>query len=86
MLILDLAMPVMDGLTALRTLRADARFAELPVVMLTASGLERDERAARAEGATEFLTKPFRSQELVEKVDYFLGGPASITKESVEDT
>jgi CheY-like chemotaxis protein len=86
MLILDLAMPVMDGLTTLRRIRADRRFDRLPVVMLTASGLEHDERAARAAGATEFLTKPFRSQELVEQVDSFLGGASSTTKEGVVET
>jgi CheY-like chemotaxis protein len=74
LVILDLAMPVMDGVTALRQLRADERFGELPVIMLTASGLERDARTARAEGASEFLTKPFRSQELVEKLEALLAG------------
>src|SRR5215831_14624725 len=53
LLILDLAMPVMDGLSVLRNLRADERFRNLPIIMLTASGLERDERTARAEGASE---------------------------------
>lgn len=73
LLILDLAMPVMDGVTTLRRVRADERFAALPVIMLTASGLERDARTARAAGASEFLTKPFRSQELVEKLEQLLG-------------
>jgi CheY-like chemotaxis protein len=74
LVILDLAMPVMDGVTALRKLRAVERFGSLPVVMLTASGLERDARTARAEGANEFLTKPFRSQELVETLEQLLAG------------
>ena len=73
LLILDLAMPEMDGLAALHELRGDERFRKLPIIMLTASGLERDERAARAEGVDAFLTKPFRSRELVEKVDQLLG-------------
>ncbi len=73
LLILDFAMPIMDGVTALRKLRADERFARLPIIMLTASGLERDERTARAEGVSEFLTKPFRSQELIDRLDRLLG-------------
>jgi len=77
LVILDLAMPIMDGVTALRKIRADERFGNLPVVMLTASGLERDARTARAEGANEFLTKPFRSQELVEKLEKLLADSAS---------
>jgi CheY-like chemotaxis protein len=72
LVILDLAMPEMGGLAALRHLRGDTRFRDLPVIVLTASGLERDERAAQAEGVNDFLTKPFRSQELVEKLEHLL--------------
>ena len=72
LLILDLAMPEMDGLTALRLLRADDRFRDLPIIMLTSSGLDHDARAARLEGASDFVTKPFRSHELVDKVERLL--------------
>lgn len=72
LLILDLAMPEMDGLAALRQLRSQERFRQLPVIVLTASGLDRDAQAARAEGVNDFLTKPFRSQELVEKLQLLL--------------
>ena len=41
--------------------------------MLTASGLDRDARAARAEGVNDFLTKPYRSQELVDMLEHLLG-------------
>jgi CheY-like chemotaxis protein len=68
LVILDLAMPEMDGLTALKLARADERYRTLPIIMLTASGMDRDAQAARAEGVSEFLTKPYRSQELVDIV------------------
>jgi len=72
LLILDLAMPEVDGLTALKLARSDERYRTLPIIMLTASGLDRDARAARAEGVNEFLTKPFRSQELVDMLERLL--------------
>jgi CheY-like chemotaxis protein len=72
LLILDLAMPQMDGLETLRELRRDPRYDALPIIMLTASGLDRDARAARAEGANEFLTKPFRTKELVDQLERLL--------------
>jgi CheY-like chemotaxis protein len=75
LLILDLAMPEMDGLTTLRLARNDERYRDLPIVMLTASGLDRDARAARVEGVSEFLTKPFRSQELVDVIQRLLENP-----------
>src|SRR5262249_55039818 len=56
LLILDLAMPQMDGLSALRRLRGDERFRRMPVIMLTASGLERDAREAQAEGVSRLLS------------------------------
>jgi CheY-like chemotaxis protein len=72
LLILDLAMPEVDGLTALKLARSEERYRTLPIIMLTASGLDRDARAARAEGVNEFLTKPFRSQELVDMLERLL--------------
>jgi CheY-like chemotaxis protein len=71
-LILDLAMPEMDGLTALRLLRADERYRTLPVIMLTASGLDHDLRMARQEGASEILTKPCRTRDLADALQRVL--------------
>ena len=72
LVILDLAMPEVDGLTLLRQLRADPAHRTLPVVMLTASGQDQDRIAARAEGADAFLTKPASSWELGEVVGQLL--------------
>jgi two-component system, chemotaxis family, chemotaxis protein CheY len=72
LVILDLAMPEVDGLTLLRQLRADPSRRALPVVMLTASGQDQDRIAARAEGADAFLTKPASSWELGEVVGQLL--------------
>ena len=72
LLILDIDMPQLDGLAALRQLRADMRFEGLPIIMLTASGMEDDARTARLEGANDFVTKPFRSRELEEKLERLL--------------
>ena len=72
LVILDLAMPEMDGLTALKLTRADERYRDLPIIMLTGSGLDRDARAARDQGVNEFLTKPFRSQDLTDLLQRLL--------------
>jgi CheY-like chemotaxis protein len=73
LLILDLAMPEMDGVTMLRHLRDSADYRELPVIMLTASGLDSDARAARAAGVTDFLTKPLHPTDLAARVQRLLG-------------
>lgn len=70
--IIDVAMPVMDGLTMLKHLRADPRYAEVPVIMLTASGVDHHRLEATEVGADAFLTKPASSQELTATVTRLL--------------
>lgn len=58
MVILDMKMPRINGLEALRVIRADARLKHLMAVILTSSDEERDRTAALALGATLYLNKP----------------------------
>jgi len=68
LIILDYNMPVMDGITMLRKLREDAALKRTPVIMLTAeSGLECLATVARL-GVRDYVTKPFREEELLGKV------------------
>ena len=64
LVLLDLAMPDLDGLSLLRVLRADPRHESLPIVMLTASGQDQDRIDAADAGADDFLTKPASSAEV----------------------
>jgi PAS domain S-box-containing protein len=68
LILMDVHMPVMDGLEATRIIKADPRGKETAIVTLTASALE-DERLIAAEsGADGFLSKPCREDELLEKM------------------
>lgn len=73
LMILDLAMPEMDGIAVLRHLRSDRRFSTLPIIILTASGKEQDRRLAISEGVDAFLTKPTSTYELNAMVNDLLG-------------
>jgi CheY-like chemotaxis protein len=64
----DLTMPKMDGLTLTRAIRSDARFAELPIIIVTASTREQDHVRASGIGVNAFLTKPVESEDLVHEV------------------
>lgn len=66
--IIDVAMPEMDGIMLLEKLRKERNEKKLPVIMLTASALDEDRIRAQAAGATDFLTKPISSWELLEVV------------------
>jgi len=73
LLLLDLNMPEMDGLTLLRRLRADERFALLPVIILTVEA-DADLRLTVLEaGASDYLPKPVQTFELLARVKTFLG-------------
>lgn len=67
LVLLDVVMPHMDGYEVCRRIRADARTAFLPVVMITASGGEQRLAALQA-GADDFVLKPFDQHELLARV------------------
>src|SRR4051812_28290158 len=64
--LLDLGLPDMDGLEALRRLR---RASAVPVIVLTARSEERDVLRGLRGGADHYLVKPFRTAELVARMD-----------------
>ena len=68
-ILLDVNMPGWDGFEVCRRLRADARFAATPIVMLTAAAQADDVRRGLEAGATEYLTKPFSPVRLLTLVD-----------------
>jgi CheY-like chemotaxis protein len=73
LVVADVDMPRMDGITLLQHIRNDARFYALPVIILTASGIEEDRANARALGANGFLTKPSGSKQILEVIQQILG-------------
>lgn len=66
LVILDLAMPGMDGFEVLKEMKSDDRWKSIPVIILTAKIMEEVEREALALGASVFLTKPFSPDALIE--------------------
>jgi len=68
LLLLDLMLPGIDGLQVLRSLRADARTAFLPVVVLTAKGEEADIVTGLELGADDYVTKPFSPKVLLARI------------------
>ena len=65
MVFLDVMMPDMDGLDVLKRIREDSLTCELPVVVLTAKAQDRSRQEAMRAGATEYLTKPYTSEQVL---------------------
>jgi DNA-binding response OmpR family regulator len=61
---LDFMLPHANGLELLEQIRATAGWEKVPVLMLTARSQEKDVERARASGATDYLVKPFKPEEL----------------------
>jgi CheY-like chemotaxis protein len=66
--ILDVAMPIMDGLTLLKHIRTDPKFTNLPIVIITGSGDDIERIRAEQAGIQGFLSKPASSKMVLETV------------------
>jgi PleD family two-component response regulator len=68
LILLDVMMPVIDGVEVVRRLRAQSSTASIPVVMLTAKSLSADKVVGLTAGADDYIVKPFDTLELVARV------------------
>lgn len=68
LMLLDITMPVMDGIELLGKLRAEAELQNIPVVMLTAEGQKTTAEQAIALGSRGYITKPFSNDALIQQI------------------
>jgi DNA-binding response OmpR family regulator len=76
LVLLDVMLPYVDGFEIVATIRAQAGWADVPVLMLTAKNAERDSVRALDAGANDFIIKPFQPQELLARLRRYLKTPA----------
>ena len=72
LILMDIALPGMDGLTLTRKLKADARLQHVPIVALTAFAMKGDDLKALDAGCDGYITKPIDTRKLPEQVAGFL--------------
>ena len=66
--LMDLLMPVMDGITAMREIRRRPEWKRLPVIMLTAKAMPDDQENCLAAGANDYMAKPLDVDKLLSLV------------------
>jgi len=79
LIILDLVMPIMDGVELLKKIKEHPSFQEIPVILLTGKSSDKDVLSGYAWGADYYITKPFKMQTIIAGVKMMLeenkGGP-----------
>jgi len=72
LILLDIQLPRMDGYSICQIIRKNLQFREIPIIMLSGKDGLFDKIRGRLAGSTEYLTKPFDSEELVQTVRKYL--------------
>lgn len=66
--LMDILMPVMNGLEATRALRADPRTRDLPIICVSAKASGSDQESGLSAGCSHYLSKPFKRRQLLESL------------------
>lgn len=74
LILMDIALPGMDGLSLTRKLKADARLRHVPVIALTAFAMKGDDQKAFDAGCAAYITKPIDTRRLPQQVAEVLAG------------
>jgi CheY-like chemotaxis protein len=72
LILLDIALPGMDGMMLTRRLKADEKTRTIPIIALTASAMKGDEKKARDAGFDGYITKPINTRSLAQSLWPFL--------------
>jgi CheY-like chemotaxis protein/anti-sigma regulatory factor (Ser/Thr protein kinase) len=72
LILMDIQMPVMDGMEAIKLIRLDPNLVNIPIIALTALAMEGDRDRCLAAGANEYLSKPLKLKELTETIQNML--------------
>jgi len=68
LVLLDVIMPGLNGFQLCRSLRRDPRYAQLPIVLVTSKNQDSDRHWGLKQGATDYITKPFSREQLLDTV------------------
>ena len=72
LILMDIQLPIMDGYTATRRIKADPKLRSIPIIAVTSYALNGEEKKARAAGCDDYVPKPFSPRQLLAKIRQYL--------------
>jgi two-component system alkaline phosphatase synthesis response regulator PhoP len=85
LVLLDAMMPKRDGFDVCQTLRANAAYDDMPIIMLTAKSRDVERQKGMALGANDYITKPFSTRDLVVLVKRYINDQATLAVAAAAD-
>jgi len=72
LILMDIQLPIIDGYTATRKIKADPALKSIPIIAVTSYALSGEEKKAREAGCDDYVPKPFSPRQLLAKIRQFL--------------
>ena len=72
LIILDVMMPIINGFNICRLMKSQETFKHIPIILLTSRSQEQDRKIGEEVGADAYVTKPFKTEELLSKINSLL--------------
>jgi two-component system cell cycle response regulator DivK len=72
LILMDIQLPVMDGYTATRQIKADPALRSIPIIAVTSYALSGEDKKARAAGCDDYVPKPYSPRQLLAKIRQYM--------------
>jgi len=72
LILMDIQLPIMDGYSANRLIKADPTLRSIPIIAVTSYALAGEEKKVRAAGCDDYVTKPFSPRQLLAKIRQYM--------------
>jgi two-component system cell cycle response regulator DivK len=72
LILMDIQLPIMDGYTATRRIKADPALQSIPIIAVTSYALDGEAKIAKAAGCDDYVPKPYSPRELLAKIRQYL--------------
>ena len=72
LILMDIQLPIMDGYTVTRQIKADPALRSIPIIAVTSHALNGEEQTARAAGCDDYVPEPFSPRQLLAKIRQYM--------------